>query len=40
MKKKTKPNYYIEPEELREAVREMHEKGQMTERFAKHLLTI
>lgn len=33
-------NYYIDPNELKESVIEMQELGYMTERFAKHLLTI
>lgn len=33
-------NYYIDPDELKESVIEMHELGYMTDRFARHLLTI
>lgn len=35
-----KPNYYIDPDELKDSIVEMKEKGEMTERFAKHLLDI
>ena len=35
-----KPNYYIDPDELRESIIEMKEKGEMTERFARHILAI
>lgn len=39
-KKNTKPEYYIDPEELKQSVIEMQELGQPTERFCLHLLTI
>ena len=38
--KKTTDNYYIDPEELRQSIIEMHDLGHMTERFARHLMTI
>ena len=38
--KKSTDNYYIDPEELRQSIIEMQELGHMTERFARHLMTI
>lgn len=35
-----KENYYIDPDDLKDAVKEMREKGVMTERFGKYLLDI
>ena len=39
-KKADKDNYYIDPEELKQSIIEMQELGHMTERFARHLMTI
>lgn len=38
--KAEKSAYYIDPQELRDSIVEMQSIGHMTERFAKHLLTI
>lgn len=39
-KKNTKPEYYIDPEELKQSVIEMQSLGYPTDRFGLHLLTI
>lgn len=35
-----KPNYYIDPDELKQSIIEMQELGYPTDRFARHLLAI